>query len=345
MGKNMKKQLHKIVLTTILASAFLVAGTASARDQIRAVGSSTVYPFATVAAEEFGKNTNFKTPIIESTGTGGGFKLFCAGVGESFPDFANASRAIKSSEKETCMENGVTDITEIKIGFDGIVIANSKQSPKFNLTKEQVFLALAKKVPHQGQLVDNKYTKWSEIDAKLPAEPIEVYGPPPTSGTRDAFVELVMEGSCMEHPLFMQAFPDKDARKNSCHLIREDGKYIEAGENDNLMVQKLKSNVHALGIFGYSFLEQNMDSIQGSAIGGIDPTFDNISSGSYSISRPLFMYAKNAHIKLVSGMKEFIQEITSDKAMGQDGYLAEKGLIPLPAEELKAVQNKVKPIL
>lgn len=343
----MKKTLITAALITSITGTLLfsMSNEATARDQIRAVGSSTVYPFTTVVAEEFGKSSGFKTPIVESTGTGGGFKLFCGGVGEGFPDISNASRAIKPSEKESCMENGVTEITEIKIGFDGIVIANSKQSPKFSLTKEQIFLALAKKVPHQGQLVDNTYKTWNEIDAKLPAEPIEVYGPPPTSGTRDAFVELVMEGVCLEQPLFMQSFPDKEARKNACHLIREDGKYIEAGENDNLLIQKLKSNVHALGIFGYSFLEQNMDSIQGSLVGGIEPTFENITSGSYQISRPLFVYVKNAHLKSVQGLKEFVKELTSDKAMGQEGYLAEKGLVPLKPEELKQVQEKVKPIL
>jgi phosphate transport system substrate-binding protein len=317
------------------------ATVAEARDQIRAVGSSTVYPFTTAVAEEFGKTTSFKTPVVESTGTGGGFKLFCAGIDEASPDISNASRAIKSSEVELCKTNGVKDIAEIKIGYDGIVLANSTKAPHYKLTKKQIFLGLARQVPVDGKLVSNPYKKWNEIDPALPNEGIEVYGPPPTSGTRDAFAELVMQEACKEFPEFVAAYKDEDAFKNACSLIREDGKFVEAGENDNLIVQKLVSNPHALGIFGYSFLEQNGETIQGSHIDGVQPTYENIAAGSYKISRPLYVYVKKAHVGIIPGIKEFIAELTSDKAMGEEGYLSMKGLIPLPKAEFDAVKANV----
>jgi len=307
---------------------------------VRVVGSSTVYPFTTVVAEEFGKS-GFKSPIVESTGTGGGFKLFCGGVGENFADVANASRAIKDSEKELCAKNGVTDITEIKIGYDGIVLANKAKSVRFNVTKQQIFLALARKVPVNGKLVDNKYKSWNEIDKSLPAKKIEVYGPPPTSGTRDAFAEMVMDEACEKIPEFASAYTDKDERRKNCQLIREDGVFIEAGENDNLIVQKLINNPDALGIFGYSFLEENENQIQGSLIAGVEPGFDTISSGKYSIARPLYIYVKNANMAVTKGLAEFVKEYVSDKALGATGYLSFKGLVPMKPEELKQIQDKV----
>jgi phosphate transport system substrate-binding protein len=313
------------------AMALTVATAAEARDEIRIVGSSTVFPFSTAVAEQFGKTSGFATPVVESTGTGGGFKLFCAGVGVDFPDISNASRAIKDSEIETCAANGVTEITEIKIGFDGIVIANSKAAPEIDLTREQVWLALAKEVPVGGVMAANPYVNWSDIDAALPNTKIEVLGPPPTSGTRDAFVELVMDKGC-------EAFPEiealeGDAKKAACQTIREDGAYIDAGENDNLIVQKLEANPAALGIFGYSFLDQNADKLQASHIEGVDPTFEAIADGSYPVSRSLFFYVKNAHVDVIPGIREFVAEFVSDRASGEDGYLADKGLIPLPEEE------------
>ncbi|GHD39878.1 phosphate ABC transporter substrate-binding protein [Thalassobaculum fulvum] len=319
---------------------FAMAAQAEARDQIRIVGSSTVFPFATVVAENFGKSSGFKTPVIESTGSGGGLKLFCQGVGTEHPDITNSSRRIKKSEVELCGKNGVESITEIKIGFDGIVLANSKKAPHYTLTREQIFLALAKEVPVDGKLVANPYTKWSQIDKSLPDEDIEVLGPPPTSGTRDAFVELVMEHAAEQLPVVKDLKKsDKKRFKQVFGSMREDGKFIEAGENDNLIVQKLEANPHALGIFGFSFLDQNSDKIQGSTVEGADPTFDKIADGSYPVSRSLFFYVKNAHVGVIPGIKEYIAEFTADKANGQEGYLTDKGLIPLPEAERKKYEE------
>lgn len=328
---------------TLLATA--VAGTAAAqsRDYISIVGSSTVYPFATVVAEQFGKTSSFKTPKIESTGSGGGIKLFCAGVGVEHPDIANSSRRIKASEVENCAKNGVKEIIEVKIGYDGIVLANSKAAEPVNLTLKEVFLALAKNVPDpQGGdgLVANPYTRWSDISPALPDKKIEVLGPPPTSGTRDAFVELAMEGGCEQLEAIEKL--GSDDKKAACQTIREDGAFIEAGENDNLIVQKLEANPDAFGIFGFSFLDQNADKVQGAPINGMEPTFENIASGDYPVSRPLYFYAKKAHMGVIPGMQEYLAEFTSDRAMGQDGYLADRGLIPLPEDELQTVRSAVQ---
>jgi phosphate transport system substrate-binding protein len=317
-----------------VAGAFAFADAASARDQIRVVGSSTVYPFTTAVAEQLGKTGKAKTPVVESTGTGGGMKLFCAGVGPTHPDATNASRAMKKSEFEDCQKNGVKDIVELKVGFDGIVIANSKKAPKFKLTQEQVFKALAKDVPGaDGKLVPNAAKNWKDIDASLPDEKIEVLGPPPTSGTRDAFLELVMEIGANKVLADLKK-ADSKAFDKAWKSIREDGAWIDAGENDNLIVQKLESNPKAVGIFGYSFLEENTSKIQGATIGGIEPDFDNIASGKYPVSRPLFVYVKKQHIGVIPGLKEFVAEYTSAKAMGDNGYLSKKGLIPLPKADL-----------
>jgi phosphate transport system substrate-binding protein len=331
---------------SILAAAalMLAAAPAAARDQIRIVGSSTVYPFATAVAEEFGRSSKFKTPIIESTGTGGGMKLFCAGVGVDHPDITNASRRIKQSEYDQCAANGVTAITEVKIGYDGIVVANSKKSPRYKLSLQQLFLALAKQIPAPGGgLVPNPNKTWKDVDPSLPNVKIEVLGPPPTSGTRDAFNELVIEGGCVAYPE-LKALKEKDEAKykSICLAIREDGAYIEAGENDNLIVQKLVANPNALGVFGYSFLEQNMDKIQGSVVGGMEPTFENIASGKYPVSRPLFIYIKNAHVKSIAGIREYVAEFTSEKAIGDEGYLADRGLIPAPKAERQKSQADAK---
>jgi phosphate transport system substrate-binding protein len=314
------------------ALAALTATSAQARDQIRIVGSSTVYPFATAVAEEFGRSTEYKTPIIESTGTGGGMKLFCAGVGVEHPDITDASRRIKPSEVALCEKNGVDEITEVKIGYDGIVFANSRKGPRLELSRRQIFLALAKQVPApSGELIANPNRTWKDLDASLPDEKIEVLGPPPTSGTRDAFNELALEGGCKTFPEMEELEKkDPDRFKTVCRSLREDGAYVEAGENDNVIVQKLQANPHALGIFGYSYLDQNADVIQGSVIDGVEPTFDNIASGEYPVSRSLYFYVKNAHVGSVPGMREYIAEFTSEKAIGEYGYLAEKGLIPAP---------------
>ena len=341
----MKKVI--IVWATVL---FMVAsfGLANAaRDYINIVGSSTVYPFATVVAEQFGKSSSYKTPKIESTGSGGGLKLFCAGVGVEHPDITNASRAIKKSEYDQCLANGVKEIVEVKIGYDGIVMANSKKTAPLKLTRKDIFLALAKDVPDPSgaeKLVPNPYKTWQDVNPALPAKSIEVLGPPPTSGTRDAFVELAMEGGAKTFP-WIQAMKktDKNKYKAVCHTVREDGAYVEAGENDNLIVQKLEGNPNAVGIFGFSFLDQNMDKLQGSFVDGIQPTFDAIADGQYPVSRPLFFYVKKAHAEVIPGIKEYLQEFTSEKAWGPDGYLTEKGMIPMPdAERTKYRMNVEK---
>lgn len=324
------------------APATTAGGGYGGRDQIRIVGSSTVYPFSTKVAEQFGRSTGFPTPVVESTGSGGGLKLFCAGVGVAHPDVTNSSRAIKSTEVEMCAGNGVEAITEIKVGYDGIVVANALGERRYDLSRRDLFLALAKQVPGDaaGELVDNPHTTWNQVNPELLAVEIEVLGPPPTSGTRDAFVELVMETGCKEWE-WIAALDDGDPDRfrQICHTIREDGAYVEAGENDNLIVQKLTANADALGVFGYSFLDQNQDKLHGSLIDGVEPTFDNIASGEYPVSRPLFFYVKKAHVGVIPGIQEFVLEFTSPRAMGPDGYLAELGLIPLPPDELQAVRQ------
>lgn len=329
-----------IVVSVVSLVVLFLAPAALARDQIRIVGSSTVFPFSTAVAEQFGRSTTFKTPIVESTGSGGGLKLFCAGVGESTPDIANASRRIKASEVKRCEENGIVDVVEIRIGFDGIVLANSKKSERLSLTTKQIFLALAREIPVAGKLVKNPNRTWKDVDASLPDRKIEVLGPPPTSGTRDAFVELAMEGGAKQIPMLKELkVKDKKAFKAVAHAIREDGAYVEAGENDNLIVRKLDANPSALGIFGFSFLDQNEDRIQGSPINGTDPTFEEIASGEYPISRSLYFYVKKDHIGEIPGLHEFIAEFTSEKTVGMDGYLADKGLIPLSAADRKIVRT------
>jgi len=331
----LKKTLGLAVIATVA-----LAGQAAARDQIRIVGSSTVFPFATTVAETFGGKGKFATPVVESTGSGGGLKLFCAGIGDEHPDITNASRRIKKSEVEKCAKAGITDITEVKVGFDGIVLANSKSTAPVALTKKQIFMALAKQVPIDGKLVDNPYKTWKDVDPSLPDTKIEVLGPPPTSGTRDAFSELAMEGGAKKFAsLKALRKSDKKAFKAVAHAVREDGAYIEAGENDNLIVQKLVANPNAIGVFGFSFLDQNADKIQGGVIGGVKPTFENISGGQYGISRSLYFYVKNAHVGKVPGIKEFLSEFTSEDAFGEFGYLTEKGLIPLSKEERSQVRD------
>lgn len=331
-----------LAVAAVALATVSFAGAAQARDQIRIVGSSTVYPFTTAVAEQFGKAGKFKTPVVESTGTGGGFKLFCAGVGPDHPDLTNASRAIKKSEMEACAKNGVADIVEMKVGYDGIVLASSKKAKHIDVTRKQMFLALAKEVPVNGKLVENPYTTWNQIDPALPATKIEVLGPPPTSGTRDAFLELVMEAGAESFPEIKELKKtDEKAFKKVFSSIREDGAYVEAGENDNLIVQKLDANPNAFGIFGYSFLDQNGDKLQGAMVDGVAPTFDAIAASKYPVSRPLFVYAKKAHVGQIPGIKEYLAEYTSEKAWGKTGYLADKGLIPMPDAERKEQATKV----
>lgn len=322
----------------------VMSAPAFARDQISIVGSSTVFPFATTVAERFGKSTDFNTPVVESTGSGGGLKLFCAGIGDNHPDIANSSRRIKQSEVDNCAGNGITEIIEAKIGFDGIVLANSVTQPTVAFTLRDVFLALAKDVPDgEGSTTPNPYETWKQVNDQLPDVKIEVLGPPPTSGTRDAFVELAMEGGCKSFDWIKELKKaDSSAYKSLCHTIREDGAFIDAGENDNLIIRKLESNPDAFGIFGFSFLDQNTDLVQGSLIDGNEPTFENISDGSYPVSRALFFYVKKAQIGNVPGIEEFLAEFTSENAWGEEGYLTDKGLIPLSDDERDAWSERIR---
>lgn len=343
MKKCVKLNIARALVALSVTGASVVV---AAREHINVVGSSTVYPFATVVAERLGKTTSNPTPTVESTGSGGGMKLFCAGVGTSHPDITNASRRIKKSEFDQCQSHGVKDIVEVLIGYDGIVMANSVKAAPMQLSRKDIFLALAKHVPNPDgseTLVENPYKTWKDVNPTLPADKIEVLGPPPTSGTRDAFAELALEGGCKTFP-FIKAMKgqDKSKYKAVCHSIREDGAYIEAGENDNLIVQKLEKNPKALGVFGFSFLDQNSDKVHGSIIEGKAPTFESIADKSYPVSRPLYFYVKKAHVGVVPGIQAYIDEFTSEKAWGDEGYLAEKGMIPLDAEKRTAIGASVR---
>ena len=339
--------LKKLFFLSLLNFVFIYSVTS--RDQINVVGSSTVYPFSTVVAENFGNKTGIKVPKIESTGSGGGMKLFCKGLGTGHPDITNASRRIKKNEFNQCKENGI-DVVEIKVGYDGIVIANSKKAKLLNLTKRQIFLALAKQVPEGnkegGSLVNNPNKKWSDIDPNLPNKKIEVLGPPPTSGTRDAFNELAIEGGCKTFPK-LKAIKKQDKKKYKaiCRAVREDGAFIEAGENDNLIVQKLVENENAFGVFGFSFLIENEDKIQGSTIDGMAPTMETIADKSYGVSRPLYFYVKLAHVDVIPGIREFLAEYTSDDSWGPGGYLEERGMIPMPENEREFFKKNAEEII
>ncbi|HLA70335.1 MAG TPA: PstS family phosphate ABC transporter substrate-binding protein [Steroidobacteraceae bacterium] len=341
-----RKFLVSSLAAGIIGSLSVTALAQSARDSISIVGSSTVYPFTTTVAEQFGRGGKFKTPKVESTGTGGGLKLFCNGVGPQFPDIANASRRIKPAELTTCAANGVKDVVEIKVGYDGIVLAQSKAGTPLNLTRKDVYLALAKNVPDPANptsLVPNPYKTWKDVNKSLPAVKIEVLGPPPTSGTRDSFAELYLEAGCKTYAwLDGLRTQDEPSFKRKCDSIREDGGYIEAGENDNLIVQKLGANKDAVGVFGYSFLEENLDKLKGAVVDGISPSFETVASGKYPASRPLFIYVKKAHVGVIPGIPEFIAEYTSDKALGEEGYLADKGLIPPTKAEIGKIRDDAK---
>jgi phosphate transport system substrate-binding protein len=330
--------------TALLAVALLSStGLAAARDQIRIVGSSTVYPFTTIVAEQLGKTAGVKTPVVESTGTGGGMKLFCDGVGVQFPDGTNASRRMKAGEFELCQKNGVKDIIELMVGYDGLTLAFSKKTPPMSLTRAQVFLALAKNVPGpDGKLIPNPYKTWNQIDPALPNRPIEVLGPPPTSGTRDSLHELVLEAGAEQIPaLKALKASDRKAFDAAWKAIREDGVYVEAGENDNVIVQKLEANPAAVGIFGYSFLEENVSKVQGVKLDGVEPNEDTISTLKYPASRELFVYVKKAHVGVVPGLDKFALEYVSNRAAAEGGYLEKKGLVPVPKAKLAEAQANV----
>ncbi|WP_353108280.1 PstS family phosphate ABC transporter substrate-binding protein [Salinisphaera dokdonensis] len=321
---------HSLGAAVVAAGVLATAGTAQAAEQIRIVGSSTVYPFSSYVAEELGATTDIRTPVVESTGSGGGMKLFCGGVGDKTPDITNASRRMKPSEFKMCQDNGVTDITENVVGFDGIVVAQSKQDDAIDLSREQITLAVAAKVPKDGKLVDNPYNKWSDIDSSLPDREILVYGPPTSSGTRDAFEELVLEHGSENIDGYGEAYTK----------IRQDGKYVPSGENDNLIVKKLAQNKDAFGVFGFSYLEENRDTLQGAKVDGVEPERDLISSGEYPVSRSLFFYTKNAHVEKVEGMKDYVDMFLSEQMASDRGYLKNLGLIPLPEDRLKSERSE-----
>ncbi|MDP3899295.1 MAG: substrate-binding domain-containing protein [Mesorhizobium sp.] len=337
--------MNKLILLASAASVALAAsvGIAAARDQIKIVGSSTVFPYNQAVAEEFANKTGKPAPVVESTGTGGGFKAFCGGIGPDFADITGASRSIKESEVKLCADNGVTDITEALIGYDGLSIAHASSAPDMDLTEEQIFKALAAELPDgKGGFVANPNKTWSDIDPALPATAIIAFGPPPTSGTRDAFVELVMHDGCKDLAGMADLKKADEKKWNEvCSRMRQDGPFVEAGENDNLIVQRLEADANTIGIFGYSFLYENSDKLKAVKVNGIAPNFDTIADGSYPVARPLFFYIKNAHRDVIPGMKEFLEEYASEGALGSDGYLAERGLTPLSDEKRKEVQDAV----
>lgn len=322
-----------------LAAVLIAPAFGQSRDQIRVVGSSTVFPYTQAVAEQFAGLTEMKAPVVEATGTGGGMKVFCGGVGPGFPDITAASRAMKESEHRLCRANGVESIMEVLIGRDGLTIAHSVDGPDMSLSKAQLFQALASQVEVDGAIVPNPYRRWSEIDPSLPDMPIQVFGPPPTSGTRDAFVDLVMTPGCETFPA-IAALAD-EARHRVCQRMRQDGPFIEAGENDNIIVQRLGADRTALGVFGYSFLFENSDRLKPVAVDGVAPDKETIASGAYHVSRPLYLYVKNAHRGVIPGLDAFLREYVSEEAIGPDGYLPERGLIPLSAAERDAVRAMV----
>lgn len=326
-----------LALMTVAACGQGGEGSAGARAGIWAAGSSTVFPFATRVAENFNRTTGGAAPRVESLGTGGGIQAFCQGVGPSTPDIANASRPMKASEFDLCRQNGVTDIVEIKIGFDGIVIATARDGKAFNLRLEDLYLALAREVPGGDGFVANTAATWSAVNPALPNQRIQVYGPPPTSGTRDAFLELGMAPGAKRLPA-VAAIDDKDRFETLAHTLREDGVWIDSGENDNVIVQTLTRTPGSIGVFGFSFLEQNMDTVRAETIDGVAPSVETIADGTYPLARSLYIYVKKQHIGVTPGLEQFVMEFVSDASAGRGGYLQDRGLVPLPADQLVAQQ-------
>lgn len=313
-------------------------GSQAPRAGIYAAGSSTVFPFATRVAENFARTAGGAAPRVESLGTGGGIQQFCSGVGPSTPDIANASRPMKKAEFELCQKNGVTDIVEIKIGYDGIVVATARSGGSFNLRLQDLYLGLAKEVPGAGgAFVANPATTWNQVNPALPNQRIQVYGPPPTSGTRDAFLELGMApGAALIPALKALKDSDGDRFESLAHTLREDNSWIDSGENDNAIVQTLTRTPGSLGVFGFSFLEQNMDTVKAETIDGVAPSVDTIADGSYPLARSLYIYVKKQHVGVTPGLEQFVMEFMSDASAGRGGYLQDRGLVPLPADQLTA---------
>ena len=325
-----------------MAAVSATAAFAQGREEIRVVGSSTVFPYSQAASEQFSNNTGAPSPIVESTGTGGGMQIFCQGIGVAHPDLTGASRAMKQSEFDLCVENGVTEITEALIGFDGLSMAVSRDSAHdWDMTLGQMYTALGAQVEVDGEWVDNPYQRWNEIDPSLPDAEIVVVGPPPTSGTRDAWVELAMHAGCEELDYVANGDFDGDWIDENCSRMRTDGPFIEAGENDNLIVQRLQADSNALGIFGYSFLFENLDTLEGVRLGGVVPGFETIETGEYPVARPLYFYIKNAHVGVIPNLDEFIEEYMSEDSIGEGGYQAERGMVPLSEARREEVRENV----
>ncbi|MGF1552058.1 MAG: PstS family phosphate ABC transporter substrate-binding protein [Paracoccaceae bacterium] len=320
--------------------AMPLAADAQSRENIRVVGSSTVYPFTTAVAENFARNTGNPAPVVESTGTGGGFQLFCQGVGTQFPDINDASRAMTSSERESCASNGVENVTELQIGNDGIVLAADKSVDTVELTRAQIWQALAAETVQDGEIVDNPYESWSDIDDSLPDQEITVFGPPTTSGTRDAFVELAMETGCEEFEAVTSL--DEERMEEVCTTMRTDGGFVEAGENDNVIVQRLSSQPGSFGIFGFSYYDQNKSNLQAASVSGAQPTAENIANEDYPLSRPLFIYVKDAHVGSIPGLQEFLTYYMSDEVIGENGLLLDQGLIPMDQSKREEMVEKAE---
>lgn len=323
-------------VSTLALAACGGNGGGASRDTIRAVGSSTVLPFAKLVSEQFAKdNAGFKAPIIEGNGTGGGMKLFCAGVGAQHPDIEDASRRMKKSEYDECVKNGVKDIAEIQVGIDGIAFVNAKGAPTMALTPLDVYKAIAANPFGKP----NTAKTWKDVNPALPDMPILVYGPATISGTRDALKELILTKAC-DSDAAIKALKDTDKDKHDkiCGDLRADGAYADTSDNYNLIVQKLESNSKAVGIFGYSYLESNADKLQGLTMGGVAPSYDSIANFTYPGARPLYIYVKKAHVGAIPGLKEYVAQWT--KAWAKDGALAKAGMISMTAD-LQAKNAKI----
>jgi len=324
----------------ISLAAIVLAGPAWAADRIHIASSSTVAPFVSTVAEQFGRGSGFETPVVESIGSGGSLKLFCASLADGSPDIAGASRRITESEKKNCAAAGATELTELAIGYDGVVLATAKSAAPLALTGRQLFLAIAKTVPVAGKLIPNPYKNWREIDPDLPDLPIMVFGPAPNHGTRDILAELPMSAACRTFPEI--AALEGEARRVACQAVREDGVYVDVTADYTVIMRKLEAEPKAVGILPFGYLDRNRDKIQAASFEGRMPSYQSIYDGSYPLSRPLYVYVKNAHLRTTRGLREFVAELTSDKAAGKDGYLAEMGLIALPEAQHKAEAQKAR---
>jgi phosphate transport system substrate-binding protein len=337
---HVARRLGSVLLLLWVSS---IASGAQSRDYVRVVGSSTLFPFTATVAETFGRQGRFKTPVVESVGTGTGFRLFCSGIGAATPDITDASRPIAAPESADCARNGVGKVVGIRVGLDGMLLVNARNAPTFALTREQLFLAVAKTIPLKGRLIPNPYRRWNEISPRLPDLPISIYGPAPNHGTRDAFVALALMPACERFDV-IRALSVAD-RQRHCQTVREDGAWIDVTGDYAVLFTRLVENPRALGVLGFSWFERNRDRIKAASIDGVLPTAESIGAWTYPLSRPLFIYVKQAHVGLIPGLAEFVQEFVSDGAIGPRGYLVERGLMPLPAAWLQVERAKAKRLL